>query len=241
MKVWIILFAVSSLIVSSQTCPSKHFSAVFLGSIDQTVDIQTELHHDDPELSFFREVMQFQDEEIHHIFEDAINFFNYTFGLDFSTATPNEQHEIVLENAKMTPFVLDENINYIATANNWIRNGNTRSKCYRIIDGGFLVTLLADTTLYGKYGGDEGNPAGPNQPMLYGFYSIDACDQSPVTIHYRCGAPIRAEPIDGTFITNCYTYNRVLGHGRAHGIGIFKLDQDDPEKFNVDIKYIFTF
>ena len=239
---WILLFALSSLVVSSQsTCPPKHFSAVFLHSIDQIVDNPVSLSRDDPELSFFREVMKFQEKEIQHIFDDAIHFFNYTFDLDFSTAMPNERNERVLDNAIMRTFALSDDTNYIATTNSWIRNGNTRSTCYRIRDGGFLVTLLSDQTLYGKYGGDEGKPAGPFEQFVYGFYSIDACEKSPVIIHYRCPIPIRAEPIDGALVVNCYAYNRVLGHGRIQGISIIKQAQDNSGKFHVNIKNIVTF
>ena len=59
------------------------------------------------------------------------------------------------------------------------------SICYHVHDGGFFTTLLSDQTLYGKYGGEKGKPAGPYQPIFHGFYNIDACEQSPVIIHYR--------------------------------------------------------
>ena len=238
MKVWILAFAVSSLAVLSKTCPPKHFSAVFVTSIEQTVE-DPQIHHDDPELIFFKKVLKF--DEVQHIFDDAMDFFNYTFGLDFSGSPPTEQYERFLDNARMHPYILRKDINNIATANNWIRNGNTRSQCYRIYDGGIIVEFSADTTLHGKYGGDEGKPAGPYEPLVYGFYSIDACRQSPVNIHYRCPTPIRAEPIDEIYASNCYTYNRVLGRGRAQGIGTIKPDRDEPDKFRVDIKNVISF
>ena len=242
MKAWIYTFilAVSSLGVFSQSCPQKHFSAVFVASIDQTVD-PTQLHHDDPELIFLKRIMRFQEEEIHYIFEDAIQFFNYSFGLDFSASQPDEQNVRVIENARMSPIIAGKDINHIATANNWIRNGNTHSTCYKVYDGGILVTFSADQTLYGKYGGDNGKPAGVNVVLVYGFYNIDACKQSPVIIHYRCGAPIRAEPVDGTFIANCYAYNRILGHGSVQGIGVFEPDIEEPEKYRVTIRNTITF
>ena len=124
MEVWVFVLAVSSLVVSSQACPPRHFSAVIVGSIDQTVDTQTFLI-EDPKLYFFKEVLHLQEEEIHHVFEDAINFFNDTFGLDFSHSPPNEEHLRYLENAIMFPAVLPKDFNFIATSNSWIRNGNT--------------------------------------------------------------------------------------------------------------------
>ena len=239
-KVWILIFAVLSLVVSSQACPPGHFSGVIVASIDQTVE-NPRLYIEDPKLYFFKEVLHFQEEEIHHVFEDAISFFNYTFGLDFSHSPPDEGYHRYLENAKMFPAILRNDINYIATANNWIRNGNTRSRCYRIHTGSVTVTLLNYTTLHGRYGGDEGKPAGPSEPLVYGFYSIDACEQSPVLIHYRCPIPIRAEPIDRTQIAQCYTFNRALGRGRTHGISMARPDQDDPRKYRINLKSIISF
>ena len=242
MKVWILILAVSSLVVTvaTQVCPPTHFSAVIVGSVDETVE-GLDFISEDLELLFFRKGLHFDEEEIHHVFEDAMDFFNNTFGLDFSVSPPNEYNIRYLENAIMYPFILRKEINYIATANNWIRNGNTRSRCYRIYDGGISVAFLNYTTLYGRYGGEEGKPAVPFEPLLYGFYSIDVCEQSPVLIHYRCPTPIRAEPIDGTYVLNCYAFNRILGRGKTQGIGIIRPDQDDPGKYIFNFKNIITF
>ena len=216
MKIWILVLAVSSLAASSQACPPGHYSAVIVGSIDQTNDFPA-ISRDDPKLLFFRKRLNFQEDEINHVFEDAMNFFNYTFGLDFSDSPPNEENIRYLENAKMYPAIVHENLNFIATANNWIRNGNTRSRCYHIYDGGIVVRFLNHTTLHGQYGGDEGKPAGPFSLLLYAFYSIDACEQSPVLIHYQCPTPLRQEPIDQIWVGNCYVFNRALGHGKVRG------------------------
>ena len=61
MKVWIYIltFAVSSSSVLSQACPSEHFSATFLATIEQTADSPF-ITQDDPELTFFRNTMGFQ-------------------------------------------------------------------------------------------------------------------------------------------------------------------------------------
>ena len=244
MKVWILILAVSSLVVSSHACPPGHFSAVIVATIDQTVAFEDgNFHIEDPKLYYFRNVLRLQEEEISHIFEDAMNFFNYTYGLDFSESPPNEENQRFLENAIMFPAVTHKDVNYIATANNWIRNGNTRSRCYRIYEGGITVHVLNYTTLYGQYGRDEGKPAAPvpYDPLVYGFYSIDACEQSPVLIHYRCPAPLRTEPVDKTSVVNCYTFNRALGRGRVQGIGTIRPDRDDPEQYHISYRNIITF
>ena len=81
--------------------------------------------------------MQFRDEAIQHTVDDAIQFFNDTYGLDFSASAPNTRNERFFENAKMSPFISLPDANYIVTEKNWIRNGNTRSTCYVVHDGGF--------------------------------------------------------------------------------------------------------
>ena len=238
MKVWIYIltFAVSSSSVLSQACP---FSATFIATIEQTTDSPIIL--DDPELIFFRNTMRFKEEEIQHVFNAAINFFNDSYGLDFSASVPNEQNERFFENAKMSLVRLHKNINYIVAANNWIRNGNTHSTCYKIREGGFQVTFLADQTLYGSYGGADGKPAGMNDAVAYGFINIDACQQSPVIIQFQTATPHRAEPVDGTFVINCDLYNRVLGYGKVHGIGIIKPDPDEPGQYHITGSTPFTF
>ena len=120
--------------------------------------------------------------------DDAIQFFKDRFGLDFSASTPNEKKEQFFENAKMSPFILpSDKVNYIVTVNNWIGSGNTRSTCYLIRDGGFQVSFSANQTLRGSYGGSVGKPAGLTDLMVYGFYNIEVCKQSPIIIQVQSG------------------------------------------------------
>ena len=81
MKIWIhvLIFAVSSLAVCSQTCPSEHFSAVITATIEASSTSTGPV--DDPELSFFQTYLKFRDSDIQHTIEDAIRFFKNTFGL----------------------------------------------------------------------------------------------------------------------------------------------------------------
>ena len=64
-KVWIcsLVFAVSSLIGSSQTCPSVNFLVIFVGIIETTVD-DLAIDVPDPKLHFFRNFLKFRDEDI---------------------------------------------------------------------------------------------------------------------------------------------------------------------------------
>ena len=74
------------------------------------------------------------------------------------------------------------------------------------IDGGFRVSFSGDQTLYGSYGGTEGKPAETANSMVYGFYHIDVCEQSPVIIQLQSSRPVRTEPIDGTSILTSDPY-----------------------------------
>ena len=246
MKVWIysLVFAVSSLTVSSQTCPSDHFSVIFVGTIETTIDGPA-IDVPDPELYFFRNVLKFRDEDIAHFVEDAIYFFNYTFGLDFSTSPPTDRHEVFYDNAKFSPytsrFTLSEDAIYSVTSNNWIRTGSTHSSCYRIRYGGASVTFSGEQTLYGNYGGAEGKPVGPTNTLVYGFYIIDVCQQSPVLIQFQSSTPFRVEPVDGILIINLDLYNRVLGYGKGHCVGLITPDPYQSDKYRVSTRNIFTF
>ena len=242
MKVWIhiLIFVVSSLTVFAQTCPSEHFSAVFLASIDQTVD-PSNFIPDDPGLNFFKEVMKFDEDEINNAFEYAAHFFNESFGLDFSTSPPNDQNEFFFENAKMGPYISPEKAEYLVTANNWIRNGNTRSRCYKVRTGGMRVTFSGDQTLYGSYGGDNGKPAEMGDALSAGIFRIDVCKQSPVIILYRSATPVRSEPVDGNFVGTFDTNNEVLGRGKAHLIINRIPDNNVADRFRITFRFLFTF
>ena len=243
MKVWIysFAFAVSCLLVSSQTCPSDHFSAIFAATIDQTIDNLT-LTVPDPELNFFTNILKFRHQDIIHFAEDAVYFFNETFGLDFTTSLPpNDQHELFYKNAKMGPFLLSDDIMYYVTSNSWLRTGSTRSTCYRMRDGGFEVTFSGEQTLYGSYGGAEGKTIGELETLVYGVYIIDACQQSPLLIQFQSHTPLRSEPIDRNVVINCDLYSTVLGYGKAQGIGSILPDPYQPEKYRVSARNVLTF
>ena len=241
MKIWIhvLIFAVSSLAVCSQTCPSEHFPAIFTGTVEGSGPSTGPV--EDPELSFFKTYLKFRDSDIQHTIDDTIRFFNNTFGLDFSDSPPNEKNERFLQNAKMGPFMISPDIDYIVTDSHWIRTGNTRSSCYLIHDGGFQVTFSGERTLYGSYGGAEGKPVGPANLVAYGFYHIDVCKQSPVIIQFQSSTPIRPEPIDGIAVFTSDLYNRVLGYGKVHGIFQAFPDPDESGNVRTVFRAVFTF
>ena len=168
--------------------------------------------------------------------------FNETFGLDFTTSLPpNDQHELFYKNAKMGPYMFFDDSNYYVTSNSWLRTGSTRSTCYLMRNGGFQVTFSGEQTLYGSYGGAEGKLVGGIEALVYGFYIIDACQQSPILIQFQSHTPFRFEPIDLTAVINLDIYNRVLGYGKAQGIASLLPDPYQPEKYRLIVKNVFTF
>ena len=215
------------------------FTATFVGLIDQTVDFSGLLS--DPEMTFFKEEMGLRDDDIQHVFDDAIKFYNETYGLDFSNSPPNEQNEYFFGNAKMSLFRSNEDVHYRLILNNWIQTGNTRTTCRDIPFGGYLVTFTGDQLLHGSYGGDEGLPAGVGNSIQYGYYVIDVCDQSPVIIQFQNASPFRGEPVDGTVFVNFDTYNQVLGYGKALGMLSRKPVPNNPGHFRLVLRLVYTF
>ena len=86
-----------------------------------------------------------------------------------------------------------------------------------------------------SYGGTEGKPAGS---ILYGFFIIDVCKQSPLIIQYQDSRPFRTEPIDGISVFTSDLYNQVLGYGNLYGIfQVFPV----PDGFRIITRAVFTF
>ena len=222
--------------LQSQTC--NKFPASFLAVVNQDTEA---VILDDPDLTFLKEIMNFRDDTIQHTIDDVINFFNESYGLDFSLSPPNEKNEYFYQNAKLSPFELANNIEYLVVLNNWIQTGSTRSTCYKIRDGGFRAIFSAQQTLYGTYGGSGAKTVGETDSIFYGFYSIEVCEQSPVIIQYQSGSPFRFEPVDSTGIINCDLYSRVLGHGKAQGIFKLTPSPNAPGKQRLVIQNAFTF
>ena len=219
-------------------CPD--FTATFTAVVDQTVDDPNFLISD-PEQTFFKEIMGFRDNDIQHAFENAVEFFDERYGLDFSLSQPNEQNEYVVGNATLSLFRFPKHVHYLLVLSNWIQTGNTRFSCRDIYLGGYIVTFSGDQLLHGSYGGADGKPVGAGNSVEYGFMSIDACEQSPVFIQYTTPTPFRQEPVDGTFFINLDLYNNVLGYGKAQESIVVTPDENNPGKFHVSIRNVFTF
>ena len=218
-------------------CPD--FSATFVGVIDQRVGPQRLIS--DPEETFFRNDMGLRDIDIQHVFQDAVKFFNETYGLDFSNSQPNEQKEYFLENAKLNLFRFHEDVRFRVVYNNWITTGNTRTTCDNIKIGGYIVTFSRDQLLHGSYGGVDGIPARVGDFIEYGYHIFFVCDQSPIIVLTKNASPFRQEPVDGTVFVDFDIYNQVLGYGKSLGILSTKAYNDNPGQFRLVVRLVYTF
>ena len=201
-KICSLLVAVFSLQFPVSLCCCHHdfcpdFTATFVAVIDQRIG--TERLISDPEQTFFKTDLGFRDADIQHVFDDAVKFYNETYGLDFSESQHNEQNEYFLENAKMHLFRFHEGVRYEIVYNSWIQTGNTRTACRDAQIGGYLVTFTKDQIVHGTYGGVDGVPVSTGDYMAYGYHTLNVCDQSPVVLQVQSASPFRQVPVDGVF------------------------------------------
>ena len=221
--------------------PTNRFAAEFALIADAIAPESVTVFNSTTGLPFFRNIMSFSEIEITRVTQDAIEFFNTRFGLDFSQATPDENGQRILSDIGAT-FIIWEfspKVNYRLMVNNWATTGNTRSSCFVNRDGGFAVTFEKPLTLNGTYGGQGGRPVVPGDFVLYGFYNIPVCRQSPLIIRYESGSPVRAGPVDGFRIINCNLFNRELGTGVAQGV--FRVTSVGNNKVHFAIRNLVTF
>ena len=79
----------------------------------------------DTNLTFFREVLGYNEDEIQQDTQNAFQFFNERFGLNFSLSQPNELGVQFFQNATFQPTRQPSGI--LASFNRWPITGNTRS------------------------------------------------------------------------------------------------------------------
>ena len=143
----------------------------------------------DANLTFFRDVLGYSDDEIQQEVQDALQFFSERFGLDFSLTQPNELGQRFFQNATLQPLPPNSGAN--AILNRWILTGNTRSKCFPATIGGFRVSFSGEQILKGTYGGTEGIGV-PNDRFL-GYLFISISVSPPIVIRRQTPIPIRNE------------------------------------------------
>lgn len=201
-------------------CPStNNFDAEFSLIADNILP-ESEPFFFTTAMDFFQDTMKFSNREIEQVTNNAITFFKETYGVDFSKAPAGKNGSRYLKELDVTlfDFQLNPAIGYSLTFNEWTVNGARQSYCTDTRGGGFLVMFGSDTVLHGMYGGIEGRPIRANERIIYGFYNIPLCPQSPLVIQYQSASPIRIDAVDGFAIINLDLFNRELGHGLAQGV-----------------------
>ena len=123
---------------SQEECPR---GAEFIISFDGVLPLADFLQNiPDPNLTFFRNVLKFSEQEIQTAEQSAIEYFNTTFGLDFLQSEPNQQGQRIFQNASFAagqaPFTAT------TKANRWLVTGSTRSRCFDVRLGWFDISLL---------------------------------------------------------------------------------------------------
>ena len=168
----------------------------------------------DTNLTYFREVLGYSDDEIQQETQNAFQFFNERFGLDFSLTQPNEQGLHFFQNATFQPSRRPSGIS--ATFNHWPITGNTRSKCFTAALGGYFVSFNGEQTLRGTYGGKEGIQVNSRKSLEYGYTSISIPRRDPVVIQRWTPIPNEAARI-GLFVLFNELSHPTLGQGAQQG------------------------
>lgn len=168
----------------------------------------------DPGLTFFREVLGFNEADVEQTIQNAMDFYNTRYGLDFSQSEPNQLGERTYMNATFFPYQLPFTAH--ATFNGWLVNRRRETKCFPISAGGFMVGFNGTQTLFGTYGGTEGILTS-GAVLDYGYYSIPVCRQSPIQIRRTTPIPNEDRRL-GFFILFYELYHRGLGQGVERGV-----------------------
>ena len=169
----------------------------------------------DTNLTFFREVLGFDDAEIEQETQNAFQFFNERFGLDFSQSEPNELGIRSFENANFQPNRQPSGI--FITFNRWLLTGNTRSRCFSATIGGYLVNFIGEQTLRGTYGGEGGVQVTSSRVLQYDYLSISISRSDPVVIQRRTPIPNEAVQIAGVYVLFFELSHQTLGQGAQQG------------------------
>ena len=169
--------------------------------------------------------MKFTEQEIQTATQSAIEYFNTTFGLDFSESEPNQQGRRFFQNA--TFFASKSPIAATTKANRWLVNGNTKSRCFDVHLGWLGVSFLGEQVLHGTYGGSEGKIVLPPTEMNWFYMWINTCPQSPVVILLKPTAPSSMTP-DGLSLEPAVASHRILGSGNS--LTTFLLEPLPPDQ-----------
>ena len=217
---WVIVGLLSILVVNAaaRSCPvNLNSEAQFVTYVDSTISEGAALQSAgiDTNLTFFREDLGFDDAQIQHETQNAFQFFNDRFGLNFSLSEPDELGQRFFQNATLQPFSWRPTNGFI-TFNRWLVTGNTRSKCYTLSLGGYAVGFTGEQTLRGTYGGEEGIQVTSSRVLRYAYHHISIPHHDPLVIQYWTPVPNEARLL-GLFVLFYELSHPTLGQGAQQG------------------------
>ena len=209
------LFSVLVTNAAAQSCPATLNSeaqiVIFSDRVFSSEVLQAALV--DTNLTFFREVLGFDDAEIEQETQNAFQFFNERFGLDFSQSEPNELGIRFFENATLQPSRQPRGI--FVTFNRWLLTGNTRSRCFIATIGGYYANFIGEQTLRGTYG-EEGIQVTSGRVLSYDYLSISIPRRDPVVIQRWTPIPNEGAQI-GLYVLFFELSHPTLGQGALQG------------------------
>ena len=219
-----------------QMCPQEWFAAEFSVISNNTfaaVDAGP-----DTDYTFLREIARFTPQEIEADLQNAIDFYATRFGLDYSSE-PDEFGVRSFQNTTFSPVNFP--VTFTATVNSWLKSGSTRSTCYPVRTGGYIIRFNADQILYGTYGGEQGILASSNDGLGYGYFVIDVCPQEPLLIRFENTIPDRFEPINGYSVIKEDVFHRTLGEGLALGTSKTTIESADGSILRYEFRVVLHF
>lgn len=224
-----------------QICPPmNNFDAEFPSIVDHILPESEPLFFTNV-TNFFQNIVKFNDTQIQQVTNDAINFVNTRYGVDFSTVTPdiNGIRYLASINTSFIPCELNPALGYSISFNKWTVDRTRHSYCVENRDGGFIVIFGSNTVLRGTYGGAAGLPIRANERILYGINYIPLCSQSPLIIRYQSATPTRIDTVDGFATLNFDLYSSELGPGIAQGV--FRITPLGDGIIHYNIRNLYTF
>ena len=214
---WVLVCLFSVLITdaAAQSCPANlNSEAQIVLVFDRTVPLDDlPAAGVDTNFTFFREVLGYDDTQIQQETQNAFQFLNETFGLDFSQSEPNERGIRFFQNATFQPI---RRPSPNATFNRWSISGRTESRCFMAAIGGFFVSFTGKQTLRETYGGEEGIQVTSSRALGYEYISISIPGRESVVILRRTPVPNESARI-GLFVLFYELFHPTLGQGAQQG------------------------
>ena len=200
----------------AEECPSGWFDVSFAITIDTAIP-RDDFSGVDTDLHYFRETLRLTDEETEQVTQDALEFYNTTYGLDFSSSPVDASGRRQFENTTLIPFEVPFNVP--VTHNRWIINGRKGvNRCFYMKEGGYNAVFNGAQMLRGTYGGKDGRMVAPSsaEGITYVLFNLNVCTHQPIFIITCKGQPTFRNPdFYGVRLAECY--NRELGNGLVQG------------------------